>query len=53
VPFSVGDVDGTPVGAGAVSEVITGRGLSLTLLTVTAMAWMSVRVPSETWTVTS
>ena len=33
-------------------EVMTGA-LSLTLVTVTAMAWVSVRVPSETWTVTS
>ena len=33
-------------------ELMTG-GLSLTLLTVTAMAWLSVKVPSETCTVTS
>ena len=33
-------------------EVID-RAVSLTLVTVTAMACVSVRVPSETWTVTS
>jgi len=32
-------------------EVITGG--SLTSVTVTAIAWLSVLVPSETWTVTS
>ena len=47
----LGDVDGRRV-APPPFEVMTGA-LSLTLVTVTAMAWVSVRVPSETCTVTS
>jgi len=49
VPFSATE---TLAVAPAPFEVITGA-LSLTSVTVTAIAWVSVRAPSETLTVTS
>ena len=50
VPFSATD---TAAVAPPPFELITGAAFSTTSVTVTAIAWLSVRVPSETCTVTS